>query len=58
VENQGAGTQQTESPLPAKGGWSTVVWTVPAVGRVTTIGMQIWAENDQPLIIGVADVAW
>ncbi|GAB3988655.1 hypothetical protein GCM10029978_111620 [Actinoallomurus acanthiterrae] len=58
VENQGAGTQQTETPLPEKGGWSTVVWTVPAVDHVTTIGMQIWAENDQPLLVGVADVAW
>ena len=58
VENQAAGTQQTETPLPDKGGWSTVVWTVPAVDQVTTIGMQIWAENDQPLLVGVADIAW
>lgn len=58
VENQGAGTRESEFPLPSKGGWSTVVWTVPAVDRVTTIGMQTWAENDQPLLVGVADVAW
>lgn len=58
VENQGAGTQQSENPLPDEGGWSTVVWTVPAVDRVTTIGMQVWAENDEPLLVGVADVAW
>jgi transcriptional regulator with XRE-family HTH domain len=57
-ENQAAGTQQTETPLPARPGWSKFTWTVPDVDTVTTIGIQIWSENDQPVLIGIDAITW
>jgi transcriptional regulator with XRE-family HTH domain len=58
VESQGPGTQQVNAPLPGDAGWATYTWTVPDVDTVSTIGMQIWAENDQPVIVGVDAVDW
>ncbi|MGW5742889.1 hypothetical protein [Amycolatopsis sp. NPDC003861] len=58
VENQPGGDQQTETPLPDHAGWTPFTWTVPAVDQVTTIGIQIWTETDQPLLIGIDAVTW
>ncbi|HTI21255.1 MAG TPA: helix-turn-helix transcriptional regulator [Kutzneria sp.] len=58
VESQGPGTQSVDVPLPGDAGWATYTWTVPEVDAVSTIGMQVWAENDQPVIVGVDAVSW
>ena len=58
VENQGAGTQNVNYPLPADAGWATYTWTVPEVDAVSTIGMQVWTETDQPVIVGIDAVSW
>ncbi|MET8850142.1 helix-turn-helix transcriptional regulator [Amycolatopsis sp. NPDC004625] len=58
VENQSAGDQQTETPLPDHAGWAPFSWTVPEVDRVTTIGIQFWSESDQPLLVGIDAVTW
>lgn len=51
-------TIDTEVTLPASPGWSSVVWTVPAVDRVHAIGMQIYSETDDPLLVAVDSVSW
>jgi transcriptional regulator with XRE-family HTH domain len=58
VENQGPGTQDADFPLPTDAGWATYTWTVPVVDAVSTIGMQIWAETDQPVIVNIDAVSW
>jgi transcriptional regulator with XRE-family HTH domain len=58
VENQGAGDQNVNYPLPTDAGWATYTWTVPEVDAVSTIGMQVWAETDQPVIVGIDAVSW
>ncbi len=50
--------QQAQPPLPAHAGWTTFHWTVPAVDSVTTIGMQIWSPDGQPLLVGIDAVSW
>lgn len=58
VESQGPGTQPTNATLPSDAGWATYTWTVPDVDAVSTIGMQVWTENDQPVIVGIDAVSW
>lgn len=58
LQNQSGGDQETENPLPTRPGWSKFTWTVPYVDRVTTIGIQIWSERDEPITLGIDAIAW
>lgn len=51
-------TGETQIPLPGRAGWTAVTWTVPAVDRVHAIGMEIWSENDRPLVVALDGIAW
>jgi hypothetical protein len=53
-------TPHDGSEIDVQGGtqWSAVTWTVPAVDVVTAIGVQPYAENDDPRVVAVDAVSW
>jgi transcriptional regulator with XRE-family HTH domain len=51
-------TAETEVPLTSSD-WSAFTWTVPSsVDKVHAIGMQIFSEDSDPLLIGMDSVSW
>jgi transcriptional regulator with XRE-family HTH domain len=50
-------TAETEVPLTSSD-WSAFTWTVPPVDKVHAIGMQIFSEDADPLLIGMDSVSW
>lgn len=53
-------TPHDGSELPVSGGqqWSTLTWTVPQVPQVIGIGVQPYAENDEPRVVAIDAVSW
>jgi len=47
-----------ETPLPENTDWTTYVWTVPKVDKVTAIGVEIYQWTDQPVTIWIDAVNW
>jgi hypothetical protein len=48
----------TLEPLPATTGWQKYTWTVPAVDKVHTLGIEIASTTDRPVIIWLGAVTW
>jgi transcriptional regulator with XRE-family HTH domain len=48
----------TYEPLPATTGWQKYTWTVPAVDTVHSIGVEVDATTDKPVIIWLGAVSW
>ncbi|MGW5159827.1 helix-turn-helix domain-containing protein [Nonomuraea wenchangensis] len=49
---------KTETRLPAERGWSSFTWTVPQVDDLQAIGMQLYAETDDPVTVGIDEITW
>jgi hypothetical protein len=54
---QDAGDVAPLSP-PGADGWSTMTWTVPAVGHVHAIGVQFYSRTGADLAVAIDDVSW
>jgi transcriptional regulator with XRE-family HTH domain len=53
-------TPDNGTELPVSGGtqWSTLTFTVPPVPVVRAIGVQPYAENDEPRVVAIDAVSW
>jgi transcriptional regulator with XRE-family HTH domain len=43
---------------PGGAGWSTMMWTVPAVSHVHAIGIQLYSATGNPQTVAIDDVSW
>ncbi|MCK2221332.1 helix-turn-helix domain-containing protein [Actinomadura sp. ATCC 31491] len=48
----------TETRLPAARGWTSFTWTVPRMDELHAIGVQLYAETDDPVTVGIDEVTW